>query len=87
VFLERRKSARRTLNRFAQFHSEVSSMPRTCLVTDISESGARLYSEIEMPTTFTLSVSRDGENIRRECRVVWRLGGELGVEFIDRVRG
>jgi hypothetical protein len=22
-------------------------------------------------------------NVRRECRVVWRLGGELGVEFTD----
>ena len=62
-------------------------MPRPCMVTDISDGGARLYSEIDMPPVFTLSVSRDGENMRRECRVVWRLGGELGVEFIDRLRG
>jgi hypothetical protein len=40
-----------------------------------------------MPPTFTLSVTRDGGNVQRECRVVWRLGGELGVEFVDRMRG
>ena len=87
MFLERRKTARNTINRIAQFHSEISPMPRTCMVTDISEGGARLYSEIDMPPTFTLSVSRDGDNMRRECRVIWRLGGELGVEFVDRMRG
>lgn len=87
MFLERRKTARRTINRFAQFHSEVSPMPRPCMVTDMSEGGARLYSEIEMPPAFTLSVPCDGTNMRRECRVVWRLGGELGVEFIDPQRG
>ncbi len=62
-------------------------MPRTCLVTDISDGGARLYCESDMPATFTLSVARDGGHMRRACRVVWRLGGELGVEFTDRMRG
>jgi hypothetical protein len=84
MFFERRKSARGTLNRVAHFHSEITPTPRACMVTDISEGGARLYSEIDMPPVFTLSVSRDGEEISRECRVVWQLGGELGVEFIDR---
>ena len=54
------------------------------MVTDISENGARLYSEIEMPPTFTLTVFGEGENLQRECRVVWQLGRELGVEFVDR---
>jgi hypothetical protein len=84
VFKERRKSARRSINRVAQFHSEFSPLPRTCTVTDISEAGARLYSEIEMPPVFTLSVTGEGFDVQRECRVVWRLGGELGVEFTDR---
>ena len=56
------------------------------MLTDISEGGARLYSEIEMPPIFTLAVSGDGANVKRKCRVVWRLGGELGVQFIDRVK-
>lgn len=88
MFKERRKATRRAINRVAQFHSEVSPLPRTCMVTDISDSGARLYSEIDMPPTFTLLVSGDGFSLRQECRVVWQLGGELGVEFIDpRPRG
>ena len=84
AFVERRKSSRRRINRVAQFHSEISPTPRTCMVTDISEGGARLYCEIDIPPKFTLWVSGEGVNERRECRVVWRLGGELGVEFIDR---
>lgn len=86
VFTERRRATRHKLNRVAQFQSEVSPLPRTCMVTDISDSGARLYSDIEMPPVFTLSVSGEDTQLRRECRVVWRLGGELGVEFTDRGR-
>ena len=86
MFKERRRKARRAINRVAQFHSEVSPLPRTCMVTDISESGARLYCEIAMPPTFTLALTGEGVNEQRHCRVVWQLGGELGVEFTDRGR-
>jgi PilZ domain-containing protein len=84
VFKERRKIPRRIINRMAQFHCDDGSLPRSCLITDISDGGARLYSETEMPQKFTLSVFDEGGDTRRECRVVWRLGGELGVEFTDR---
>ncbi len=84
VFTDRRKIARRVINRVAQFHSGDGSLPRSCMITDISEGGARLYSEIDMPQKFTLSVRSDDGEARRDCRVVWRLGRELGVEFIDR---
>ncbi len=84
MFKERRKIQRRVINRVAQFQCEDGSLPRTCMITDISDGGARLYSETEMPQKFTLSVFGEGANTRRECRVVWRLGGEFGVEFIDR---
>lgn len=83
VFKERRKVPRRIFNRVAQFHSEICPLPRPILVTDISERGARLFTEIEIPPTFTLSVSGEGMTMRHDCRVVWRLGGELGVEFVD----
>ena len=79
---DRRDSPRRVINRIAKFHSGAGSLPRDCMVTDISEQGARLYSEIEIPERFTLSLSGEGHSVRRECRVVWRLGGELGVEFV-----
>ena len=70
------------ISRVAHFTSDVSPTPRPCLLTDISDGGARLYSEIDMPPKFTLTVSGDGPILKRECRVAWQLGGELGVEFI-----
>jgi len=88
MFIERRNAARRKINRLAQFYSrDGSAMPRNCVVTDISDSGARLYADVETPPVFVLSVSGDGINLRRECRVVWRIGGELGVTFIGKTNG
>jgi hypothetical protein len=84
VFNERRKIARRIINRVAQFNTDDGSLPRSCMISDISEGGARLYCETDMPQRFTLTVSGDSGEARRECRVVWRLGRELGVEFTDR---
>jgi hypothetical protein len=85
VFVERRKGPRRKINRVAHFYSEICPPARPCTVKNISEGGARLFSETDMPPTFTLSVSGEDVMVRRECRVIWRLGGELGVEFIDPV--
>lgn len=84
VAKERRAKPRRVINRVAQYHCGIGTLPRTCMVTNISETGARLYCETEVPDAFTLSLTGEDVNIRRECRVVWRLGGELGVEFTDR---
>jgi hypothetical protein len=81
---ERRSTLRRAINRVAQYHCGVGALPRTCMVTNISETGARLYSDTDMPDAFTLALSGEDVNVRRECRVVWRLGGELGVEFVGR---
>ncbi len=86
AFKERRKSSRRLVNRVAQYYTELGQLPRTCMVTNMSDSGARLYSESDMPPQFILSLSGDGVNVRHECRVVWRLGGEIGVEFVRGAR-
>lgn len=83
VARERRGVQRRIINRVAQYHCGLGALPRNCMVTDISASGARLYVETDIPDSFTLSVSAEGADIRRECRVVWRLGGEVGVTFIS----
>ena len=58
------------------------TLPRDCVITDISDGGVRLLAEgIDVPTQFVL-VFGDGRT-RRECRVVWRLGAEVGAEFAD----
>jgi hypothetical protein len=42
----------------------------------------RLHAEgVDVPDEFTLLLA--GRRERRECRVVWRLGHEIGAEFID----
>jgi hypothetical protein len=37
---------------------------------------------MEMPNEFTLVIA-DAEHPRRSCRVVWRLGFEIGAKFTD----
>ena len=72
------------INRIAKFQPTPTALPRDCMITDISESGARLFADgIEMPDTFALLISGENRGDRRQCRVVWRLGGEIGVTFTD----
>lgn len=83
MFKERRKHRRDAINRIAKLQADVGTLPRDCMITDISEQGARLFADaIEVPDQFMLLISGDNE-ARRECRVVWRLGGEIGVSFVD----
>jgi hypothetical protein len=82
---ERRRYERHSIDRVAKIQS-AGSLPRDCLVTDISEGGARLYAEgIVVPDQFVLLLT-GSQVVRHECRVVWRLGNEIGVEFAPSVR-
>ena len=81
---ERRGAARQAINRQAKYVPAAGALPRDCMVGDISDTGARLYVEAPLPDVFVLIVSGDRARIERECRVVWRLGGEAGVEFTRR---
>jgi hypothetical protein len=80
---ERRKHQRYAYNRIGKFQTEMGALPRDCMITDISKHGARLFVDgIEVPDKFNLMIIGD-KGLRRECRVVWRLGGEIGVTFTD----
>ena len=52
------------------------------MVADISDCGARLAVENSetVPNTFVLLLSASGKP-KRKCRVVWREGVQIGVEF------
>jgi hypothetical protein len=84
MFEERRRERRFTINRIAKYQADSGALPRDCMITDISKQGARLFADgSEIPDQFHLLISGEGENgSRRECRVVWRLGGEIGVTFV-----
>jgi len=85
--LERRKADRHAIDRFAKIQGRVGTLPRDCMIVDISDTGVRLHTEhTEVPDEFMIVIS-GVEQGRRECRVVWRLGFEIGAEFTDVRRG
>ncbi len=80
---DRRRTQRRAVNGPAKIQSPVGTLARDCLVADISDGGARLLAEgVEVPEEFVLLLEGDG-GTGRKCRVVWRLGDEIGAEFVD----
>jgi hypothetical protein len=85
---ERRLSRRRVLNRVAKIQFGTGTLPRDCLITDISDGGVRLHVEgFEVPDDFILLLSGDDLGSKeRIYRVVWRLGYEIGAKFVGHVR-
>ncbi len=82
MLVDRRKAARRIFNRVGRFYSDLSGQ-HECIIVNLSEGGARLHSQIETPAAFALTISTDAGAIQKKCKVVWRLGHEIGVEFLD----
>ncbi len=82
MFKERRTSVRYSFNRYARIQAEVSGPTRDCLIVNMSADGVRLHSEAELPDAFTLVIT-EAARPRRSCRVVWRLGFEIGAKFTD----
>ena len=85
MLTERRKSVRHGFNRYARIQAEMSGPSRDCLIVNMSQDGVRLHSEAELPDAFTLVIA-DAPRPRRSCRVVWRLGFEIGAKFTDNER-
>jgi len=85
MFKERRQSPRYSFNRYARIQAEGAGT-RDCLIVNMSEDGVRLHSElVDSLGDFTL-VMTDAKPPRRACRVVWRIGFEIGAKFIDAER-
>ena len=85
--LNRRKAERHSIDRFAKIQGRVGTLPRECMIVDISDTGVRLHAEnVEVPDEFMIMIT-GVEQGRRDCRVVWRLGYEIGAEFTDARRG
>ena len=78
---DRRRNERLAMRGLAKITFGTGSLPRDCWISDVSDGGVRLHAEgVEVPDEFMLMLPGLG---RRECRVVWRLGHELGAEFVD----
>ena len=79
---ENRTNRRKSLKYLARIHPGDGKPPCECELADISETGARvmLKEPTELPERFTLLIGSLGA-APRHCRVVWREGAELGLEF------
>jgi hypothetical protein len=77
---DRRRSERLAMRGLAKIQFGTGSLPRDCWVSDVSDGGVRLHAEgVAVPDEFILMLGTG----RRDCRVVWRLGHEIGAEFVD----
>jgi hypothetical protein len=77
-----RRKPRRHFHYNAKILISEKGVPHSCSIADISESGARIVLEKdeELPPRFVLLLTKSG-GARRICRVVWRTGRTVGVEF------
>jgi hypothetical protein len=87
MLLDQRKrliDRRRPYKRFAKIKCCPGSLPRDCMITDVTERGLKVMAEDEdIPAEFTIIFSTGHS---RRCHLRWRKGYELGAEFIDYVR-
>lgn len=81
MLANRRRSERRLCRSFAKIQFGAGALPRDCLITDISDGGVKVLAEYpEIPQEFTLILSTGRP---RQCQLRWRIGCELGAEFLD----
>src|SRR3954469_20661584 len=81
MFGNKRNSIRRPV-RYTAWIALKAKKLHGCVVSDISDSGARLSVEnaASLPDEFLLFLSSRG-TASRKCRVVWRKTKQIGVEF------
>jgi PilZ domain-containing protein len=81
MFVNRRRSERRDCKRGAKIQFGTGTLPRDCIITDISAGGVKVVAEhLDIPSLFTIIFSSGGP---RQCRLAWRIGHEFGAEFVD----
>jgi PilZ domain-containing protein len=81
MFVNRRKSERRLCRSLAKIQFGTGTLPRDCMITDISEGGVKVIAEYpEIPAEFTITLSTGRP---RQCRLAWRIGCEFGAQFVD----
>jgi hypothetical protein len=81
MLMNRRSSERRPCRRVAKIQFGTGSLPRDCTITDVSKGGVKVIAEyLDIPPEFTIIFSSGDP---RQCRLAWRIGCELGAQFID----
>ena len=80
---EKRRSRRQDVRKTGLIHDDQGSIIATCIMADVSASGAKLIIEagINIPDYFVLTLARNA-GVRRNCEVVWRATESIGVCFV-----
>lgn len=78
-----RGTQRALVRRCGWYVGSIGAQLRECAVWDESETGARLIVDTPeaIPDIFHIYMTLDFSS-RRRCRVVWRSGTQIGVEFL-----
>jgi hypothetical protein len=81
MLANRRSSERQQCRRVARIQFGASSLPRDCVITDVSKGGVKVVAEhLEIPPQFSITLPTGHT---RQCRLAWQIGCEFGAEFTD----
>ncbi len=94
AYIERRFAQRKSAATNALIMSSDLNVPMSCLVRDVSTTGARielvvspenlLGGRAKLPGSFTLNMRLDRMQV--DCAIVWRNGAFVGVRFVSTPR-
>jgi len=81
---ELRKYKRREVHYPVWILVEPDRPPHRCMLLNVSQGGAKIAidEQLEPPEKFTLLLTHRGHSTR-PCRLVWRSGTNMGVEFLQ----
>ena len=79
---ERRSEPRRRTVRAAELIVTGSGSAITCVMVDISTTGARIHLPSDVPLPATLRLKVEAMSLDTTCAVRWRRDDEAGLEFI-----
>jgi hypothetical protein len=83
---DRNTAAGFSFNRYARLQADVNGPTRDCLIVQLADDMVRLHSDVaETLSDFTLTIP-EAKRPRRMCRVIWRIGLEVGAKFTDAER-
>ena len=80
---EKKREARKSLRQPGWITLEGGFAARSCVVENLSSSGAKVTVEDNntLPAKLRLAFSRDARN-GKPCEVIWRRGRSVGVKFV-----
>src|ERR1051326_8959464 len=85
MFRERRQSFRVEWNSPATIHD--GSLDRPCILSNFAKTGPKIPGVVPAPIPTDVILRFTPRGRKRACRVRWRYGEAVGVQFTDRDEG